>query len=198
MLELPIVHWLVILSALISIAGACAYIRDTLSGKTKPNLVSWSMWALAPLIGTAAAVASNADIWATVRIFLAGFLPLLVILASFRNSQSYWKLNSFDLLCGVFSLIALIVWGGVDSPRMAILLVAVADGFASVPTVVKAWRYPETETGTTYLASFISVALVIPSIPVWNIENSAFQVYLLAVNALLVMLIYRRKSNPIR
>ncbi len=73
-----------------------AYIRDTLIGKTKPNLVSWSMWALAPLIGTGAAIFAHADLWATVRIFLAGFIPLLVIVASFANKQSYWKLGLFD------------------------------------------------------------------------------------------------------
>lgn len=81
-------HWLVVLSALISIAGSFAYIRDTLKGRSKPNRVSWGMWALAPLIGTAAALSAHADIWATVRIFLAGFLPLLVFLASFINPQS--------------------------------------------------------------------------------------------------------------
>lgn len=92
MLHLSGAHWLVVLSALINVAGAYAYIRDTISGKTKPNRVSWSMWALAPLIGTGAAWASNADVWATFRIFLAGFIPLLVFLASFTNQQSYWRL----------------------------------------------------------------------------------------------------------
>jgi hypothetical protein len=104
---LSFVHWLVVLSALVSIAGSAAYIRDTLSGKTKPNRVSFSMWALAPLIGTAAALSAHADVWATIRIFLSGFLPLLIFLASFINPQSYWKLSIFDLLCGLFSLIAL-------------------------------------------------------------------------------------------
>jgi hypothetical protein len=65
--------------------------------------------------------------------------------------------------------------------------------FAALPTVIKAWRYPETETGLTYLASFVSVVLVIPSIPVWNIENSAFQIYLLLVNTLLLVAVYRKK-----
>lgn len=35
---------------------------------------------------------------------------------------------------------------------------------------------------------------MLPSIPVWNIENSAFQVYLLVVNTLLVVAIYRRRA----
>lgn len=186
-------HWLVILSALISIAGSSAYIRDTLAGKTKPNRITWSMWAVAPLIGSAAAIAANADFWATSRIFLAGFMPLLIFAASFFNSQSYWKLNVFDLLCGAFSLLALLVWIAVDSPRLAILLTALADGFALLPTLRKAWKFPETETGITFLAGLIAVLLVLPSIPHWNIENSAFQIYLITANTLLVLTIYRRR-----
>ena len=195
MFNLPLIHWLVIGSALISIAGGAAYIRDTISGKTTPNLVSWSMWAVAPLIGTAAAVASNADLWATIRIFLAGFLPLLVVIASFFNRNSFWRLTVFDLVCGGFSLLALIIWGVVNSPKTAILLSAVGDGFAAMPTIVKAWKFPETETGTVYIASLLSVILVIPSIPTWNIENSAFQIYLLVVNILLVCSVYWGKLS---
>jgi len=193
MFEISGVHWLVILGALISVGGAFAYIRDTLAGKTKPNRVTWTMWAVAPLIGTFAAVASNADLWATARIFLAGFIPLLVVGASFFNRQSYWKLSAFDALCGLSSLLALVVWGAIDSPRLAILFAALGDGLASIPTIIKAWKHPETETGTVYVAGLLSVILVIPSIPVWDIENSAFQIYLLIVNVVLLLAVYRKR-----
>ena len=142
LLNLSFVHWLVVLSALISIAGSTAYIRDTLKGKTKPNRVSWFLWAIAPLIGTAAALSARADIWATVRVFLAGFLPLIVFIASFFNPNAYWKLGKFDFICGIFAVIGLILWGSVHSPRLAILFFALADGAAAIPTLVKSWQYP--------------------------------------------------------
>lgn len=96
--QISFVHWLVILSAFISIAGGSAYVSDTLAGKSKPNRISWAMWAIAPLVGTAAALSAHADIWATTRIFLAGFIPLIVFSASFINPKSYWKLTAFDFL----------------------------------------------------------------------------------------------------
>lgn len=186
-------HILVILSALISIAGSSAYIKDTIKGKTKPNRVSWSLWAIAPLIGTAAALSSGADIWATVRVFLAGFLPLIVFSASFFNPKSYWKLTTFDYLCGATAVFALLIWYLANSPTLAILFAALADGFATLPTIKKAWTNPETETGITYLAGFIGVLLILPSIPTWDIQNSAFQVYLLTANSLLLIAVYRKK-----
>jgi hypothetical protein len=151
------------------------------------------MWAMAPLIGTAAALSSGADIWATVRVFLGGFLPLIIFLVSFINPKSYWELTMFDVLCGALSIVALIAWLLVDSPRTAILLAALGDGFACLPTIRKAWQHPETETGVTYIASFASVLIILPSIPVWNIENSAFQIQLLIANACLLFSVYRKR-----
>src|SRR3989344_8750184 len=95
-LGLSAAHWLVVLSAAISVAGSSVYIRDTLRGTTKPNRVSFFLWSLAPLIGTGAALSAHADGWATVRIFMSGFMPLLIFGASFINPKSYWRLTTFD------------------------------------------------------------------------------------------------------
>ena len=84
------------------------------------------------------------------------------------------------------------VWGIIDAPRLVILLAAIEDGFACLPTLKKAWQYPETETGLAYIMSFIAVLIVIPSIPVWNIENASFQIYLLIANTLLLFAVYRK------
>lgn len=186
-------HILVIVSVLLTIFAASFYLRDTLKGKTKPNRVSWFLWALLPLIATGAALGAGANIWVTIRIFLAGLLPLIIFLASFWNKQSYWQLTFFDWFCGVFALIATAIWLILDSPKMAILFAVIGDGFAALPTFVKAWKYPETETGITYLINLGAILLIIPSIPIWNIENSAFQIYLLITNLILIVSIYKNK-----
>ncbi len=186
-------HWLVILAAAISCIGGYFYVRDTIRGTTKPNRVTWGLWALAPLIGMGAALHAGADVWATVRTFLAGFIPLIIFAASFWNRQSYWKISKFDIACGAFSLVALVLWLAIDLPRYAILMAALGDFFAALPTVAKTWKYPETETAANYFASLISVLLVIPSIKVWNIENSSFQIYLVGVDVLLLLALYRRQ-----
>jgi hypothetical protein len=192
-LGIAFVHWLVIISACISIAGASAYIRDTLRGTTKPNRVSYALWAFAPLLGGVAAISAGADFWATVRVFISGLIPLIVFFVSFVNPQSYWKLTFFDYFCGAFAIVALGFWGLANSPVMAILFLAIADGFAALPTVIKAWKHPETETKITYVAGLVAVLLILPSIPVWNIENSAFQIYLLIANVTLIFAVYRKQ-----
>lgn len=62
---------------------------------------------------------------------------------------------------------------------------------ASLPTIIKAWKYPETETLYTYFVGLFTATIIIPAIPVWNIENAAFQVYLMIVNTTLFFIVLR-------
>src|SRR6478609_11527748 len=93
-------HWLVLLSLGISLFGCFTYLHNMFTGTTKPNLVSWSLWALAPLIATGAAISSGADAWGTARVFISGFVPLLIFVFGLFVRQSYWKLTRFDFFCG--------------------------------------------------------------------------------------------------
>ncbi len=190
-LNISFAHWLVLVSALVGLSGTFAYIRDMFRGKSKPNLITWGLWAFAPLIATGAALSASADVWSTVRIFMSGFGPFLVFLFAFVVRQGYWKLSKFDYICGILSLIALGTWLLADSPVLAILLAAIADLFATLPTLFKAWKHPETETLYTYLVGIFTASIVIPAIPVWNIENAAFQIYLLIANTALFVVVLR-------
>lgn len=187
------IHWFVIASAALSIGGSLAYIKDTLAGKTKPNRVSWFLWAVIALCGVSASLSIGADPWSSSRIFLGGLMPLIVFCVSFINPQAYWKLTTFDIICGTLAVFALILWGFNDSTRAAIVLLAVADGFAALPTFYKAWRFPETETSAAYITGLIATILVVPAIPVWNIENAAFQIYMLTAGTLLTFAVYRKR-----
>ena len=183
---------LVVVSVLLMVWGAYDYLRDTLAGKTKPNRVSWSLWALAPLISLGAAFDANADVWASIRVLVGGVVPAVIFLASFINKNSYWRLGRFDWFCGGLSLAALVFWQLANSPLVAVLLATTANTLATVPTFVKAWNYPETESRLIFITSFTSAILIIPAIPVWTIANSAFQIGLMLTTGALLVAIYRK------
>lgn len=184
---------LVIISIILSIYGSYRYIFDTLKGTTRPNRVSQGLWVIAPLIGVGAAISSGASWLTTVRTFMAGFIPLIILIASFANKIGYWKTEKFDYFCGLFSIIALIAWLVIDVPVYAVLLAAIADFFAAIPTIKKSWTNPESETGIAYVMSSLSVIVILPTIKVFDIQNTAFQIYLLLVNIILIFSIYRHR-----
>ncbi len=184
---------LILISIALSIYGSYNYIYDTIKGTTKPNRVSQGLWAVAPLIGVGAAISSGADWMTTVRTFMAGFVPLTIFIASFTNKNGYWKTSKFDYLCGLFSVIALVLWLIADLPVYAVLFAVLADFFAGIPTVKKSWTNPESETGTAYIMSLLSVLIILPTIKVFDIQSSAFQIYLLLINVIIIFAIYRKK-----
>ena len=139
-------QYAVFLGAAIQFLGGSAYIRDTLRGKTQPNQVTWFLWFVAPAIGIAAALINCVDWTIQLPVFMAGFVPLLVFIASFVNKHAHWKLGMFDYACGLSSVLALVLWALTKDPVIAIIFAIIADGLAALPTLVKSWAHPETET----------------------------------------------------
>ncbi|MBI5469714.1 hypothetical protein HY968_00120 [Candidatus Kaiserbacteria bacterium] len=184
---------LIAISIAISFLGTFHYVRDTIRGTTKPNRVTWFMWALAPITASVVSYFSGGDMWSALKVFSAGFFPALVFAASFYNPQAYWKLGAFDLICGALSLAALLLWLGMSQTAFAIVLAIVGDLFASLPTFTKTLRRPDTETGFAYICYALSFIPSLLALSVWNFENAAFQLYLVGLNVLLVLMVYRNR-----
>jgi len=50
---------LVIIGAIASLIAIAGYIKDTLKGQTKPNRITWLMWAIAPMIAFSASASEG-------------------------------------------------------------------------------------------------------------------------------------------
>jgi hypothetical protein len=177
-----------ILGALFGLIGAVSYIKDTISGKVKPNRVSWFMWALAPLIAFAAQLDKGVG-WTSVMTFSVGFNPLLIFMASFVNKKSEWKLERLDVICGVSSFFGLILWMISREANVAIFFALTADILASIPTLVKSYKFPETENYKVFLFGMGNSLIALLTIREWNFETASFPIYIFAVTLLLVYLI---------
>jgi hypothetical protein len=185
-------QYIVLFGSAVNFLGALSYIKDTLSGRTKPNRVSWLLWSVAPLIGAFAAFADGVT-WAALPVFVAGFTPLLVFISSFANRKAYWKLGTFDYLCGFFSLLALVLWAATSSPPVAIVFAILGDFFAAVPTLAKSWRRPDTESSIAYVTGGISALTAFAAVQAWSFSEYAFPAYLVVMNCVFVLLIVRKK-----
>ncbi len=195
MMDLELNQWLIGISLALAVIGTIPYTIDTLKGKTKPNRISWFLWSVVPLIGFGASVDAGTETSTLVRLLITGLLPLFVFLATFMTPHGYWKLGKFDYLCGFFSIIALIIWLVAERPILAIFAAATADAFAFVPTIKKAWNHPKTETLSLYIISIISWGFLFFTIETWNIENTAFPLYLFFGSLLMVWIIVGRRKH---
>ena len=183
-------QYLVLIGAGVQLIGIAAYIKDMVRGGAKPNRVSWLMWTIAPMIATAAALTKGVT-WAVLPVFMSGFGPLIVLVASFFSKDAYWKLETFDYLCGACSLLALILWAITQEPLVAIAFAILSDGFAAVPTILKAWKYPETESAAPYASGVFSAVTAFLAIQEWSVAEYAFPAYLVLVNVTIIFSIVR-------
>ena len=181
----------VIVGTLIGAVGSFAYLIDTVRGKVKPNRVSFLLWSIAPLIAFAAQFKQGVGL-ESLMTFSTGFLPLTVFIASFVNKKAEWKLTRFDLICGALSIVGLILWLITRVGNVAIFFSIVADGLAAVPTIVKAYKYPDTEIAWPWLATDIGVVLTLLTIDGWTFANSGFIIYILVLDTLIFSLVQFR------
>jgi len=180
-------NW-IYLGTAIGALGTAVYLRDTLRGTTKPNRVTWLLWAFAPLLAAAVEFQGGVGLRA-LPTFMVGFMPLLVFIGSFHNPASVWKIRRIDYGCGVMSVVGTVVWLVTRNGVLAIAAAIAADFLAGVPTLMKSWTHPETETVYSYVGAVISMAIVLLTITHWTFEEAAFPVFIVCIGSVEVVLI---------
>ncbi len=178
----------IFIGLLLQAYGGWQYFIDTIKGKIQPNRVSWFLWSFAPLIAFAAEVKQGVGLQ-SLTTFIVGFIPLVVFIASFVNKKAVWKLGVFDFICGLLSVLGLILWLVTKVGNIAILFSIFTDALAAVPTIVKSYKAPESESVGVYSFGVINAAITILTIRQWNFANWGYPVYLLFLDILITVLI---------
>lgn len=119
---------------------------------------------------------------------------MLVFAASFVNKKAEWKLTKFDVLCGALSILGLILWQITKVGDIAIAFSILSDGLASLPTIVKAYAYPETEATWPWLTAVIYAVLGLLTLTDWRFASAAFPIYYL-IDVLLIYIFAQTKMG---
>lgn len=176
----------------IGLIGDYVYLRSMYLGHAKPNLVSWFIWMLAPFIGVFFQLKAGAGL-SVVPVFAAGFCPFLVIIYSLYLKNGYWKITFFDLICGILALLALVLYVFTHSLEISILFVILSDGLAAIPTIVKSWKFPETENAILYLLGIFNNILGLLIIKEWSFSIYSLGIYFIVINTIISFAILRKK-----
>lgn len=183
---------------LITLIFAGQYTIATLRGETKPNRVTWLLWSVAPLIAFAAEIADGVGI-RSIMTFLVGFGPLVILIASFVNPKAFWKTTRFDLFCGALAVASLIAWLVTSSGDVAIALSIATDALAALPTIVKAYRHPQTESASAYIGGATNGLITLLTLDHWTFSLWGFPLYIFTVmGGLGVMILIRQRASAVQ
>jgi len=187
----------VLLAVVISFVGVSFYARDTVRGLTEPNRVTWLLWTVAPLLAFISEVRQGVGMTSLMTLAYA-LCPLVVLVASFVNTRSTWKLGPFDIGCGLASCGGLVLWLVTANDTVALFSFIVADLLAGLPTVLKSWRDPSTESPSAFLGGTLSTIVTLATVTTWTSAEVAFPVFVLAFNVVLLTLVAGRIGPRLR
>ena len=183
---------IIFIGVLINLIGILWYIRSIFYSGTKPNLVSWFIWALAPFIGVFLQLKAGAGL-SVLGTLMAGFGPFLVLLFSLFKKNSFWKIKTFDVICGLIALFSLVLYILTQNLGISILFAILSDFLAYIPTILKTYKFPETENSSIFAGGIINNILALLITKNWIFAIYAFPVYLVLVNLIEVYFIYRKR-----
>ena len=168
------------------------YIKNIFFGTTRPNLVSWSLWLLGPFTGVFFQIKAGAGL-SVLPVFMAGFGPLLVVIFSIFRKNAYWKISIFDVFCGLFSALTLVLYVLTHNLAISIIFAILSDLLAFIPTYIKGWKFPESETSSVYWTGIFNNVLGLLIIKNWSFTIYSFGVYLIIANIVMLYFLYRKK-----
>ena len=183
-----------IIGAVVASLGGLYYLYETITGKAKPNRVTWLLWGIFPMI-TFVAQRSQGVEGSSWLSFAAGFTPLLIVAASFLNKKAYWKTEPKDYLLMAAAIVGVILWLVTDEPNLAILFTICADLLAGIPTLIKSFKHPETESWIAYAISTVGFGIGLLAIQSFTFQDSAFIIYLFAIQLVLTLFSVRRRKK---
>ena len=183
-----------ITAGLLQQISAILYIKSMLKGTTRPNVVTQILWSVLQVIALLAQFSSGAS-WSVIILIVLTFNTLLVTALCFMG-YGYKEYGLIDKLCFVLAILAIILWQITKEPLVALALSILADAIATLPTIIKTYRYPKTEAPIPWFMTLIASALSAISSTKLNFANLAFPLYMIIIDSTITYFAFFGKGHP--
>ncbi len=180
----PLPLWCAAVAVALRLTSSGQYAVAVLRRRARPDIVTWFLWGLTPMIAVAAQ-RGDAPLPELLVTFVIGLGPLVVTVVALYTDRSASRLTPFTLLCAGAALVGIVLWQLTDRPGLAIVFCIVADVFATLPTLRKAYADPGTEYAPSYLISTLAALAAFGVIEHRDFTAAGFPLYLFFVDAVL-------------
>ena len=182
-----------------AIAGACAcyYIYETLFGDTKPQRVTWTVWAVAAVLGASSAYEGGAGPGAYVASVYVGLTVIIAFLAWIPRFGAPGGEHKYDPYIFWVALAATLAWWVFDLPAEVAAIVAVLTDVAVFwPTLRSAWLTPQNEPPLAWGGDALAatLALVVIFSRTSDFAGWFFTLYLAVAQTLITLILIWRRS----
>ncbi len=181
-----------IIATVMAFVSYIPYIRNMLSGKTKPHAFSWLVWGTLTAIAFVGQVSEGAGPGAWVTGFTA-CVSFFIFVTALRTGEK--DIAKSDWLSLVGASIAMLLWWATSDPLIAVILITLIDALGFFPTFRKSYHKPYEETAITFAISGLKFVIAIIALENLTPTTWLYPASLVLMNGIfVVMLLIRRKQ----
>lgn len=176
-----------------AVVGNVPYVVDVFKKKVQPHAYTWFVWSLVSAIIFFGQLAKGAGIGA-LPTFASEIFTLVIFLLSLR--YGFKKITLVDTFFLFLALIGIGLWILTKDPTISVIIAVCIDLVAFVPTILKTWTYPRTETPLLYFMNVTRHALALFSLQAYNIATTLHSIAMITTNSIMTVIMLTRKGKP--
>lgn len=179
-----------VLSIIVGFTSPIIGISSVVWGNFRPQRMTRFLIFLLSLlfVGTLVAQGDKNGIYIAVAQLLGS---VVILWLSIKKGIGGWGM--VDKIVLLLAVASLVIWKTTTNAFLGLVMSMVTDFIGLVPTLIKTWKWPETEEWKFYMSDVVSSAFSLLSIAQYTLANTTFPAYILFINALGVVLILGRR-----
>ena len=183
---------LIVVASLLALLGNIPYLRDVIKGKVKPHPYTWFIWTIVSCVVFFGQVAKGAGIGAIPTAVSEIFTAIIFFFSLKFGFKNPPKIDKYFL---ILALLGLIPWILTKDPTVSVIIVVTIDLVAFIPTLRKAYVYPNSETALLYGTNTSRHLLVLGALGSYNIATMLHSIVMIVTNGLMVVFIKTGKKR---
>ena len=182
---------LAIISIVLLLVGDVPYIVNTIKRKTRPHLFSWLVWSILNVVNFLILL-NNGGGQGSIVALIRTLSTLLIFFLSIRNGLK--DIKKWDIFFLILSLVTLVIWYNLTDPIYAAILSSLTNALSIIPTVVKTWKEPKSETLSLYAANIVRQTTFVFSIASMTATTITEPLVSLFLNLIMTVIIISRSK----
>jgi hypothetical protein len=177
---------------ILNLVGYFPYIRDIFRKIVKPHPITWAIWSILTII-VAFNQLKNGGGYSNLFLISTAILVSFVFLLSLRFGMG--GASRTDRVCLGFASILFIYWIATKDTHLSTVLAVIIDGIGAIPTLIKTYHHPKSETYTVWVLASIAGLLTALSVPRLDWILLIYPVYVFIMDSAIVIIKYTRERN---
>ena len=189
---MPYKLFLGIVAAIIGLVSYIPYFWGIYRGQIKPHGFTWFVWGVLTGIGFVAQLLSGGGAGSFLMLIYS-LLCFSVAIIAFK--QGHVKYVLFDWISLSGALFASGLWLLTKNPLTAVILISLSDGIAILPTMRKAYYYPNEESVLPWFVGVFTYIFSILALDSRSLTNWLYPASIIFFDLVFVLEVWVRRSQ---